>query len=139
MSNTKIRRTKAEQSEATRGHLIGTARALFAQRGYGGVGTEEIVQRAHVTRGALYHHFPDKERLFEAVVEAVMRDLHGLLMRAAVKAKSDPWRGLVLGIAEFLRASRRVEILRIALLDAPSVLGWARWRELDARYGLGLL
>jgi hypothetical protein len=29
--------------------------------------------------------------------------------------------------------------MRIALLDAPAVLGWAEWREIDERYGLGLV
>src|ERR1044072_5309912 len=62
-------RTQAERSESTRGTLISAGRELFAQRGYAAVGTEEIVQRAGVTRGALYHHFDGKRELLEAVYE----------------------------------------------------------------------
>jgi len=70
-----MRTTKAEQSEATRAALIGAARPLFAERGYGAVATEEIVRAAGVTRGALYHHFAGKEELFAAVYEEVEADL----------------------------------------------------------------
>src|ERR671922_1674567 len=69
------RSKKAEQAEATRAKLVGVARELFAERGYAGVGTEEIVRRAQVTRGALYHHFRDKKDLFRAVHEELERDL----------------------------------------------------------------
>lgn len=130
---------KAEQAEATRRRLVQVARSLFTRRGYAAVGTEEIVRRAKVTRGALYHHYRGKARLFEAVVEDVMRDLHAHLARSAQAGGRDPWRRLRAGIQAFLDACLQPDVQRIALIDAPSVLGWQRWRELDARYGLGLL
>src|SRR5919198_2496978 len=66
---------KAEQSETTRKALLDAARELFAERGYTAVSTEEIVQRAGVTRGALYHHFRDKQDLFRAVYEQLETDV----------------------------------------------------------------
>ena len=66
---------RPERGEATRAALVTTARALFAEHGYAGVGTEEVVRRAGVTRGALYHHFRDKQDLFEAVYRDLQDDL----------------------------------------------------------------
>ena len=70
-----VKRTQVERSEATRAALVDAARALFGERGYGDVGTEEIVARAGVTRGALYHQFADKQDLFRAVFDAVEEEV----------------------------------------------------------------
>src|SRR5947208_13017598 len=85
-----VRSPQAERSEATRGALIATARELFAQRGYAGVGTEEIVRAAGVTRGALYHHFAGKTELFEAVYEEVERELLASIAASAASGATDP-------------------------------------------------
>jgi AcrR family transcriptional regulator len=132
-------RSKAAQREATMGALIGAARALFAERGYARVGTEEIVQQAGVTRGALYHHFRGgKEELFRAVLIQLSAETVQRVGQAAA-ATDDPWEELVLGSEAFLDACATPEVQRIVLLDAPSVLGWDVRRAIDADYGLRLL
>jgi AcrR family transcriptional regulator len=132
-------RTKAAQSDATTAAQIGVARALFAKRGYTGVGTEEIAQRAGVTRGALYHHFRGgKEDLFHAVLVQLSAETAQQVMTAAART-DDPWEALVVGTDEFLDACTNPEVQRIMLLDGPSVLGWDMWREVDSGYALGLL
>ncbi len=134
------RSAKAERSEATRAALIATARRLFAQRGYGGVGTEEIVRETGVTRGALYHHFAGKRELFEAVYEQVERELVQSIAESAMKAAGDPLHALEAGARAFLDACcDDPAVQRIAVIDAPSVLGWERWREIGLRYGFGLV
>src|SRR5436305_2161020 len=132
-------RTKAAQREATTAALISAARELFAQRGYAGVGTEEIVQRAGVTRGALYHHFRGgKEDLFRAVLVQISAEIVQKVAQAAAST-DDPWEALVLGSEAFLDACAAPEVQRIVLIDGPSVLGWDVRRAIDADYGLGLL
>ena len=133
------RSRKAEQSLQTRAALIGAARELFAQRGYADVGTEEIVRAAGVTRGALYHHFEGKRELFEAVYEDLERELVERVAQSAELQTSDPLEILRIGAHAFLDASEDPAVQRIALLDAPAVLGWARWREIGMRYGLGVV
>jgi AcrR family transcriptional regulator len=132
-------RTKAAQSEATMAALVAAARTLFADRGYAGVGTEEIVQAAGVTRGALYHHFRGgKEDLFHAVFVQLSAEVTQRVLAAAGSAE-DPWEALVVGADAFLDASTTTEVQRIMLIDGPSVLGWDVWREADSDYAVTYL
>jgi AcrR family transcriptional regulator len=132
------RRTQAERSAATRQALLDAARALFAEHGFAGSGQEEIVDRAGVTRGALSHHFGTKRQLFLAVVQDVQSDVAVLITEAAMEA-TDPMEQLRLGCLAFLDAAMDPSVGRIVLLDAPAVLGWQTWREIDAAHGLGLV
>jgi AcrR family transcriptional regulator len=135
-----VKRTQAERSEATRSALIEAARALFAERGYAAVGTEEIVRAAGVTRGALYHHFNGKRDLFEAVYERVEAELAERVAAGALSSATEsPLEAMRAGAEMFLRACTEPEAQQIALLDGPSVLGWDRWREIAAKHGLGLI
>jgi AcrR family transcriptional regulator len=130
--------TQAEGTEATRGALIGAARRLFAQRGYADVGTEEIVRAAGVTRGALYHHFDGKRDLLRAVYEQLEAEI-ATEVAAGVVPGASIVETLAAGAQLFLDHCLEPEVQRIVLLDAPAVLGWEEWREIGARYGLGLI
>jgi AcrR family transcriptional regulator len=131
-------RTQSERSQATRAALIRAARRLFAKRGYAGVGTEDIVRAAGLTRGALYHQFGGKRQLFEAVYEMIEHELAERIGAEAIRA-SDPLEAMRIGVDQFLDACLEQEVQRILLLDAPAVLGWERWREIGAEAGLGLI
>jgi AcrR family transcriptional regulator len=129
---------QAERSASTRAKLIKAARTLFARHGYAGVGTEQIVRRAGVTRGALYHQFPAKEDLFLAVYEQVEQELTESVT-ASLAGNASPFEAMRAGIRVFLDACRAPEVQRVVLIDGPSVLGWERWRAVAEKYGLGLL
>jgi AcrR family transcriptional regulator len=131
-------RTQSERSEATRAALIAAARQLFGERGYAAVGTEQVVRAAGVTRGAMYHHFGGKRELFEAVYEQVEADVTRRISEGALGI-SDPLEAMRAGTEVFLDACLEPDVQRIALLDAPAVLGWERWREIASGYGLGLI
>jgi AcrR family transcriptional regulator len=129
---------KEEYAEATRNALVEVARALFAQRGFTGVSIEEIVQGARVTRGALYHHFEDKQELFRAVLESIEHEL-AERMRAAARSETHAWEQLAAACHAYLDACLERDVQRIVVLDAASVLGWHTWCEIDRRHGLGVL
>jgi AcrR family transcriptional regulator len=129
---------RAERSRRTRRLLLATARELFAERGYAAVGTEEIVRRSGLTRGALYHHFDRKRDLFREVFEEMERELTERVA-TDVLASRDPAAGLVAGLELFLDACLEPDVQRIGLVDAPAVLGWDEWHEIEARHGLGLI
>jgi AcrR family transcriptional regulator len=132
-----VKRTQVERSEATRGALVDAARALFGERGYADVGTEEIVARAGVTRGALYHQFADKQDLFRAVFIAVEEEVISRLGAEVVAKASSAAEALSATMGAWLDVCEEPDIQRIVLLDAPGVLGWEEWREIGQRYALG--
>jgi len=132
-------RTQADRSAATQDALVRAARPLFAEHGFGGVGTEAIVRAAGVTRGAMYHQFADKNALFEAVFEAVEVDVTAHIADAIARAgETDPIVVMEIGAQAWLDACADPEVQRIVLIEAPAVLGWERWREIGMKYGLGL-
>jgi AcrR family transcriptional regulator len=136
----RVRRTQADRSAATREALIAAARRLFAAQGFAEVATDAIATEAGVTRGALYHQFADKVALFDAVVDAVEADIVARLAeQAAAAGVSDPVEGMRRAVRSWLEICVEPEIHRIALIDGPSVLGWARWREVCQRHVFGLV
>lgn len=137
-STTSGRRTQSERRAATRGALVAAARELFAERGFSGVSREEIVERAGVTRGAMYHYFASKEALFATAYEDVERDLCDAIAQAAMTG-ADPVEQLRLGSAAFLRFALADDVRRIVFVDGPAVLDPEARREIGERYGLGLV
>src|SRR5579863_9763219 len=131
---------RVDRGQATRKRLITVATELFAERGYEATSLDAILERAGASRGSLYHHFTGKDRLFEAVVEAV----HGQVAQAteaAVTASGETEAHGLLRVAElaWIRLAGEPVVRRILLIDAPTVLGWRRWREIEERAGLGML
>ena len=131
-----VKSLKVQQSEATRAALVRTARRLFAKHGYAAVSIEDIVTRARMTRGALYHHFSDKADLFRAVLESVMADVLAQVKEVAM-AQGRPEKHLEAGIEAMLDATTDPAVQRILLTEGPSVVGWDAWREMEERYALG--
>jgi AcrR family transcriptional regulator len=124
---------RAEQVARTRAELIGAGRRLFGQAGFSDTSVDELAREARVTTGALYHHFPNKTALFEAVFE----QLHTELLEASARAASgapDEVELLARGFEAFLDAVLQPDVQRIIITDAPAVLGLARFVELDERY-----
>lgn len=136
MADVKSRRE--EYAEATRQALIDSAGELFAARGYHATSIEDVVRRARVTRGALYHHFAGKQELFEAVFEEQEARVAGQIA-AAFAREDDALRQALAGLDAFLDACLDERFREIILRQGPTALGWVRWRELDQRYTLGLL
>jgi AcrR family transcriptional regulator len=132
------RRSQAQRREATREALLRAGRALFAERGVDGVSAEELVTAAGVTRGALYHHFTNKQDLFRAVYERMEADLRDELV-ARLDTVEDPIVALVGAVGWFLDICERPDVRRIGLVEAPAVLGWQTWREIENAYALGVI
>ncbi|HVT21196.1 MAG TPA: helix-turn-helix domain-containing protein [Mycobacteriales bacterium] len=123
---------RAAQAADTRGALLTAARELFGAQGYAATSTEEIVERAGVTKGALYHHFSDKVTLFRAVFEQVQREVSDAAV--AEFNQPDSWAALVAGCRLWVEAHSDPAVRQIVLVDARGVLGWEAAREIETRF-----
>jgi AcrR family transcriptional regulator len=131
--STEVKDKRVAQGDATRTALIGAARQLFGESGYGDTSTDEIVAAAGVTKGALYHHFGGKEDLFRAVVEQVQHEVSDHAV--AEFLAPDSWQALVRGCTLWIDAHLDPAVRRIVLQDARAVLAWEDVRTIENRYG----
>jgi AcrR family transcriptional regulator len=130
---------KAERGQATRQQIVTEATRLFAEAGYGAVSIEAVLSVCGISRGALYHHFASKVALFTAVLDAEEARVAEALM-ASAEGKTNPLDMLRAGCFAWLHmAANDSAVRRIVLTDAPSVVGWDVWRDIDSRHGLGML
>ena len=125
---------RVAQGEATRSALIDSARELFGDQGFADTSTDEIVARAGVTKGALYHHFRGKDDLFRSVFEQVQRDVSDEAV--AEFLGPDSWQALVNGCDLWVRAHLDASVRRIVMQDARAVLGADEVRAIENRYGV---
>jgi AcrR family transcriptional regulator len=129
---------KVQQSRETQERLLAVGRELFSTQGYARTAMEDLVARAGMTRGALYHQYEDKKALFRAVFETVEQEL-GQRIAMAAAAETDPWQQLRAGARALLAAAQDPAVRRIVFTDGPSVLGWEEWRRIDEQYSLAMV
>jgi AcrR family transcriptional regulator len=129
---------RSERAAATRDHLLEVGTRLFADRGYEGTSIEAVLQAAGVSRGALYHHFSSKEALFEAAYVAAQARVAREVIEEAMRAGS-ALETIRAGTRAWLYRVRDPIVRQITLIDAPAVLGWEKWREIDEQHFLGTI
>ncbi|WP_434439871.1 TetR/AcrR family transcriptional regulator [Lentzea sp. E54] len=121
-----VKRLRERQAEATRALLVTIARELFVEQGFAATAIDEIVQRAGLAKGALYHHFGGKDALFKAVFEVVLDETAEAVLSAAV-AEDDPWDAVRAGLSAFLDACLRPDFRRIVIIDSVAVMAANSW------------
>ncbi len=124
---------QAERRQATHDAIVAAAAALFGGRGFAAATIDEIAAAAGVAKGAVYHHFPSKEAIFEAVLRQTSATLAADITAKVVQAP-DILAMLARGTEAYFEACAQDPTGRIILKDGPAVLGWARWREIDEEH-----
>ena len=61
--------TQEERSEKSRQHILDAALKLFSHKGYGATSVRDIAEEAGLSKGNVYHHFPDKETIFRGLLD----------------------------------------------------------------------
>jgi AcrR family transcriptional regulator len=125
--------TQAERRAATIESILNAVRRLFGERGFAATTMDDIAEQARVAKGAVYHHFATKEAVFEAVFDQVSRALVQEIDRA-VRTEKDVLAAMVAGTQHYFAACAKGPTGQIILRDGPAVLGWERWREIDAQH-----
>lgn len=121
---------KAEQYEKTRSALLTVAHELFAKQGYADTSTKDIVERAEVTRGALYYHFHNKESLFQVVFERFRQARTQAIMARVQEAEGDLWQRFIeTGCTAVIESLSDKSAQRIIFTDGPSVLDPDIWHK----------
>ena len=113
---------RSQHAEATRRAVLAAARSLFGKKGYVQTSVDEIADAARVTKGAVYHHFAGKEALFRAVLAEVEVEADARAAGAG-DPEGPPIDQIVARVNAYLDAALDEEMRRIALIDAPAVLG----------------
>jgi len=124
---------QAERRAATTEAILKAGRRLFGDRGFAATTIDDIAESAQVAKGAVYHHFATKEAVFAAVFDMVSRDLVADIDRA-VRTEKDVLAAMVAGTQHYFAACAKAPTCQIILRDGPAVLGWERWREIDAEH-----
>jgi AcrR family transcriptional regulator len=125
--------TQAERREKTQAAIVNAATRIFGERGFAATTMDDIAAAARVAKGAVYHHFPTKEALFEAVFDQVSLELVSDLDRIS-RAEKDALAAMAAGTQAYFAACSNEATGQIILRDGPAVLGWERWREIDAKH-----
>src|SRR6266700_736064 len=125
--------TQSERRERTQAAIVKTAKRIFGERGFAAATMDDVAAGARVAKGAIYHHFPTKEALFEAVFEQVSRELVTEI-DGITRAERDVLAAMAAGTQAYFAACSKGSTGQIILRDGPAVLGWERWREIDARH-----
>jgi AcrR family transcriptional regulator len=125
--------TQTERRAATVGEIDRAARRLFQTRGFAETTIDNIVAQAGVAKGAFYHHYRSKEAIFEKIFDQTQAALAGEVATVAVKG-GNPVAMLRLGLYAYIEACERPSVRQILLVDGPAVIGWVRWRDIDAKY-----
>ena len=124
---------QAERRAATTEAILKAGRRLFGERGFAATTIDDIADAAQVAKGAVYHHFATKDAVFEAVFDSVSRDLVADIERTT-RSERDVLAAMVAGTQHYFAACAKGPTCQIILRDGPAVLGWERWREIDAEH-----
>lgn len=61
--------SQVQRSEKSRAQILDSALKLFSHKGYGATSVRDIAEEAGLSKGNVYHHFPDKEAIFRALID----------------------------------------------------------------------
>jgi AcrR family transcriptional regulator len=129
-----VKSRRAEYAEQTRAAILDAAATAFADEGFTATSITRIAAAARVTKGAVYHHFPDKQALFEAVLHKYNEAAQQQVFAAFTEHAGGPWEDALAALSATLDVSLDRIAARLIYVEGPVGLGWRRWRESEDHY-----
>lgn len=126
-----LKSRRDENAEATKEVLIEKAASLFGKHGFSNTSLGKIAEDARLTKGAIYHHFKNKEAIFAACYSKQANQVSTHVQKIALS--DDPWLDMINQSKAFLETSKYTQI---PIQEAITVLGWEKWRKLDEEHTL---
>lgn len=121
-------RVSADHLQARRRQILDGARVCFARHGYEGATVRVLEEEIGLSRGAIFHHFPDKEALF---LTLATEDAQAMLQTVAADGLVQVMREMV-AAPDAGRLGTQLEIARRLRTDPAFRVAWApRLRELE--------
>ena len=127
-----VKTRRAKYAEQTRKALLDAAAKAFAQEGFTATSITQIASAAHVTKGAVYHHFPDKHHLFAAVLNLYSEAAQRQVYSAIDEYQTNPWKAALAGLQATLNVCMDPVAARLIYIEGPVGLGWSRWRDSES-------
>lgn len=133
-----VKSRREQYSEATKAALLKAATRRFAEHGFAGTALDDVAADIQATRGAVYHHFPSKTALFQAVYENLEKEMISRVAEAGL-TETEPWQMVLTALDRFLDHCCDPVYGRLVWQEAPVALGWERWKECEEKYAYGLI
>lgn len=119
--------------------VLGSAKTLFVSKGFDATSVDEIADLAQASKGAVYHHFRDKQAIFAELFRASQEAVTAKVIEAMPTATEEPWAKVQAAVRLFLHGYVADQDARALLRQVISVLGWNRVRELNEQQTLPFL
>ncbi|CAJ1503997.1 TetR/AcrR family transcriptional regulator [[Mycobacterium] kokjensenii] len=141
MANDKSTR-RSMYAELTRTAVLDASRSLFVAKGYDATSVDEIAHESQTSKGAVYHHFRNKQEIFAEVFRASQAEImQAVLPRALESSPADagPWQQALMAVSAVLHCYVDNHDARVLLRESASALGWDRKQTVDEEMALPLL
>lgn len=122
----------------TKAAVLDAAKTLFVDKGFTATSVEDIAKLAHASKGAVYHHFSDKQAIFAEVFRTSQNVVLGKSLES-MTASGTPWEQIEIGTRAFLRECVADHEALALLRQVMEVLGWDRVRAIDEEVAMPFL
>lgn len=129
-------KSRTRNAAETRAAILEAARQRFASEGFD-ASLSSIVTDAGITKGALFHHFENKQALYLEVWNNLQTEMARDTQQVAIASRStdDPYKAILAGCRRYLEWTTRTDFQRIVLIEGRGVLGMTEWMSNERDVG----